>query len=206
MHLQQDGISYDGFTTAAILSIACITSIVTIVMRRFDIRIVPVLTLIIIGSTTIGPISVTSVAQRSLTARGKQDQLKDWAPVGSSAYRSSTGRRLVQSITTDSVWQGAFRIGNYDDSVSVEVRDSTGTVIRLSKGSTRVRIWNPVLRDTVTFDAAKCLLPDSDELRPLTFTSGTRTVSVLCTDLSIKRNPTDSAWSITLINAMVVVR
>lgn len=206
MHLQQDGISYDGFTTAAILSIACITSIATIVMRRFDIRIVPVLTLIIIGSTTIGPISVTSVAERSLTARGKQDQLKDWAPVGSSVYRSSTGKRFVQSVTIDSIWQGAFSIGNYNDSVVVDVRDTTGTVVRLAKGSTLVRVWSPVLRDTVTFDAAKCLLPDSEELRPLTFTSGTRTVSVMCTDLSLKRDPTDSAWSITLINAMVVVR
>ena len=112
----------------------------------------------------------------------------------------------MQSVIIDSTWQGAFSIGNYNDSVVVDVRDTTGTVVRLAKGSTLVRVWSPVLRDTVTFDAAKCLVPDTEDLRPLTFTSGTRTVSVMCTDLSLKRNPTDSAWSITLINAMVVVR
>jgi hypothetical protein len=206
MHLMNNGITYEGFTTAAVLAIATLTAVITVVTRRFDIRIVPVLTLIIIGGTTIGPLSVTSVAERSLRAHGKEDQLKDWSPVGRANYRSSNGNRIVQSLVTDSVWQGAFRIGNYADSVDVTARDDRGTVVRLAKGSTIVRVWNPSLPDTIRFDAAKCLVGDTETLRPLSLTSAGKSVSVLCTDLSLKRNTTDSTWSITLIDAMVVVR
>jgi len=205
-HLMNDGITYEGFTTAAVLAIASLTAVTTVVTRRFDIRIVPVLTLIIIGGTTIGPLSVTSVAERSLRAHGKEDQLKDWSPVGRANYRSSNGNRIVQSLVTDSVWQGAFRIGNYADSVNVTAKDDRGTVVRLAKGSTIVRVWSPSLPDTIRFDAAKCLVGDTETLRPLSLTSAGKSVSVLCTDLSLKRSTTDSAWSITLIDAMVVVR
>ena len=204
-HLFQAGISYDGFTTAALLTIATVASVIASIRRELDPRIVPVVGLLIFASTTAGPIGISSVVGRSLTARGKADNLDEWSAVGQPVYRVARSARTLQSSLVDGVWQGAFNIGNYGEDPVVTVSDSSGSSIRLKLRSTRVMLWGPQLGDTIAFDAARCFASGSDSLRPLIIADSLRTISVVCSELTLKRQPTDSVWSINAISASVTV-
>ena len=161
--------------------------------------------LLIFASTAAGPFGISSVVERSLTARGKADNLDEWSAVGQPVYRVARSARTLQSSLVDGVWQGAFHIGNYGDDPGVNVSDSAGSVIRIRSRSTRVVLWGPQLGDTIAFDAARCFASGSDSLRPLIISDSVRTVSVVCSELTLKRQPTDSAWSINAISASVTV-
>ena len=204
-HLVDAGISYDGFTTAALLVVAVCASLIGSVMGRLDPRVVPVLLFVVFGLTATGPIGVAEVSERSLTLRGKTDQLNKWSAVGQAVYRSSNDARLFQSSLVNGVWQGAFHIGNYNDESAVTLQDKSGSHVRIKAHSTWVVVWGPQLADTIAFDAAKCFVPGKDSLRSLTIVDSTRTINVVCSDLTIKRPPTDSLWSITSISASVFV-
>lgn len=202
-HLTEAGISYDGFTTAALLTIATVASVIGSIRRQVDPRIVPFVGLLVFASTAAGPFGIASVVERSLTARGKADNLDEWSAVGQPVYRVARTGRVLQTSVNDGVWQGAFHIGNYGDDPVVTLYDKAGSAIRLRSRTTRIMLWGPQLIDTITFDVARCFATGSDSLRPLIISDSLRTVSVVCSELTLKRQPTDSAWSINAISASV---
>lgn len=204
-HLLQSGISYDGYTTAALLTIATTASLAAVVRRGLDPRVIPAVGLLIFASTSAGPLGISAVVERSLTARGKTDNFNEWSSVGQPSYRvARTGRTFTSSLI-DGVWQGAFHVGNYGDDPLVVVSDDSGSTIQLQPRSTRIVLWSPQIGDTIRFDAARCFASESDSLRPLTIADSLRTITVVCSELTLKRQPADSVWSINAVSASVTV-
>jgi hypothetical protein len=203
-YLTREGIDPGGFTIAALLVVSVVVALGSLFTRTLDPRLPALVLFCIALFTSVGPLSVGSVSERSMSARGKsldQTTPKDSANAkATDSVRTSLPTYGIQSAMDENNWMTSFVINDLLDGDTLAMSTPDGTVsVRIPRTSTMVSLINTSSNDTITFDAKGLLGDSNDSLRSLMIQDRGMTTRVLASDVTIIRK--NGQWSISRLAA-----
>ncbi len=203
-HLSKDGVDLEGFTIASLLVVSLIVALGSIVQRSLDPRVPAFVLFCAAAGTSIGPLSVASVSERSLIAHGKsleQSTPKDSAKArATDSVRTSLPAYGIRSYDDESVWITSFVVNDLIEGDTLTLSTDDGSVqIQIPRYSTIATITNTVSQDTIVFDVKGLLGTSSDSLRTITVEGRNLKTQVMPSDVTIIRS--NGQWYVSRVAA-----
>lgn len=199
-----EGVDHVGFTLGVLTSIGLLTVVISMSLRRTDPRIPALVSLAVLACTSVGPLGVNAVVERSQQVRPKESHSLATVNV---IQRDIGGLPAaldneveVASYNNGDRWIITFTCGAGDT-----LTTSDATVTCNAKGL--VTAFHKGMRDTVRFDISEVLsrISSSDSLyKPLTVLVGKeRKATILCSSIVTEVGDSTSVRSLNQIRGSV---